>query len=118
VELRSSGQAVFVDFTAAWCITCQVNEQVVLSSTTVRDAFRTHNVATLKADWTKFDPEITDALESFGRSGVPLYVLYPSVRGASAIVLPTILSKQGVIGALADATGSGAQQVRSGMTRQ
>jgi len=99
-ELRASGRTVFVDFTAAWCITCQVNEQVILSSSTVRDAFRARNVAALKADWTRFDPEITDALESFGRSGVPLYVLYPPNPRLAALVLPTILSKRGVLEAL------------------
>jgi thiol:disulfide interchange protein DsbD len=96
-ELRSAGRTVFVDFTAAWCVTCQVNEQVILSSSTIRDAFRARDVATLKADWTRFDPAITDALESFGRSGVPLYVLYPSDQDMAAVVLPTILSKQRVL---------------------
>ncbi len=104
-ELRAAGRPVFVDFTAAWCITCQVNEQVVLSSSTIRDAFQERDVATLKADWTRFDPAITDALESFGRSGVPLYVLYPSDRDKSALVLPTILSKQVLLAALDSLTG-------------
>jgi thiol:disulfide interchange protein DsbD len=105
-ELRAAGRTVFVDFTAAWCITCQVNEQVVLSSRTVADAFQQYDVATLQADWTRFDSEITEALESFGRSGVPLYVLYPGDGYMSPIVLPTILSKQGVLDALSDAMGS------------
>jgi thiol:disulfide interchange protein DsbD len=105
-ELRAAGRTVFVDFTAAWCITCQVNEQVVLSSRRVADAFRQYDVATLQADWTRFDSEITEALESFGRSGVPLYVLYPGDGYMSPIVLPTILSKQGVLDALSDAMGS------------
>ena len=106
LELRAAGRTVFVDFTAAWCITCQVNEQVVLSSRTVADAFQQYDVATLQADWTKFDAEITAALESFGRSGVPLYVLYPGDGHGSPIVLPTILSKQGVLDALLDAAAS------------
>ena len=98
-----------MDFTAAWCITCQVNEQVILTSGAVEDAFREHQVATLKADWTKFDEEITAALESFGRSGVPLYVLYPADLAAEAMVLPTLLSKQAVIEALERLSGVGAR---------
>ncbi len=105
-ELRAAGRTVFVDFTAAWCITCQVNEQVVLSSSLVADAFRQFDVATLQADWTKFDSAITEALEGFGRSGVPLYVIYPGNGDMPPIVLPTILSKQGVLDALSDAVGS------------
>ncbi len=105
-ELRDTGRPVFVDFTAAWCITCQVNEQVVLASDAIEEAFRRRGVATLKADWTRFDAAITDALESFGRSGVPLYVLYPSDRAMEPIVLPTVLSKQGVINALESLGGA------------
>ena len=108
-ELRETGAPVFVDFTAAWCITCQVNEQVILTSAAVEDAFRMYRVATLKADWTKFDEEITAALESFGRSGVPLYVLYPADLAAEAMVLPTLLSKQAVIDALESLSGVGAR---------
>jgi thiol:disulfide interchange protein DsbD len=115
-ELRASGQVVFVDFTAAWCITCQVNEQVILSSSTIRDAFLEYDVATLKADWTRFDSEITDALESFGRSGVPLYVLYPGDATLPAVVLPTILSKQGVLEALESLPGPTGPAAQAGTT--
>ena len=106
-QLRAEGQPVFIDFTAAWCLSCQVNEQVVLASNTVETAFEEYNVATLKADWTRFDPDITEALESFGRSGVPLYVLYPSDLGRSPMILPTILTKRGLLEALQDVTNSG-----------
>jgi thiol:disulfide interchange protein DsbD len=93
-ELRAAGRPVFIDFTAAWCLTCKVNERVVLSTTEAREAFLEHEVALFMADWTKRDPEITRALESFGRSGVPLYVLYPGGTHGGATVLPVILTKQ------------------------
>jgi thiol:disulfide interchange protein DsbD len=73
----------------------------------VETAFEEYNVASLKADWTRFDPDITEALESFGRSGVPLYVLYPSDLGRSPMILPTILTKRGMLEALQDVTNSG-----------
>lgn len=75
-ELRGEGTPVFVNFTAAWCITCLMNERAVLSTADVRAALEGQGVVYLKADWTNRDPAITAALESFGRSGVPLYVLY------------------------------------------
>jgi thiol:disulfide interchange protein DsbD len=93
-ELRAAGRPVFIDFTAAWCLTCKVNERVVLSTTEAREAFRERKVALIMADWTRRDPEITRALESFGRSGVPLYVLYPGGEQGGAMVLPVILTKQ------------------------
>ncbi|UCG87027.1 MAG: thioredoxin family protein [Gemmatimonadota bacterium] len=108
-QLRAAGQPVFIDFTAAWCLSCQVNEQVVLASRVIEDAFVEHNVATLKADWTRFDPVITSALESFGRSGVPLYVFYPADLARSPVVLPTILTKRGVLDVLQDVASSDLQ---------
>ncbi len=86
------GHTVFVDFTAAWCITCKFNEASVLESDAVRQAFRTHEVTTLKADWTNGDPVITKLLQHFGRPGVPLYVLYPGKAG-EPIVFPELLTK-------------------------
>jgi thiol:disulfide interchange protein len=91
---------VFVDFTAAWCLTCKVNERVALGNTAVVEALRKRNVALFKADWTSQDPEITRALQSFGRSGVPLYVLYSSDPKAPAVVLPEIITPQMVLNAL------------------
>src|SRR6266516_654338 len=70
------GHSVFVDFTAAWCLTCKFNEANVLESAAVREAFQRHAVVKLKADWTNGDPVITKLLQQFGRPGVPLYVLY------------------------------------------
>jgi thiol:disulfide interchange protein DsbD len=99
-ELRAAGQPVFIDFTAAWCLTCKVNERVVLSTTEAEEAFREREVALFIADWTKRHPEITRALESFGRSGVPLYVLYPGGDHGGAVVLPVILTRQILLEAL------------------
>jgi thiol:disulfide interchange protein/DsbC/DsbD-like thiol-disulfide interchange protein len=93
--LRAEGRTVFVDMTAAWCITCQVNERMVLSREAVQAAFRAGSVAYLKGDWTNQNPEITRLLESHGRSGVPLYLVY---RGqGEARVLPQILTEALVI---------------------
>jgi thiol:disulfide interchange protein/DsbC/DsbD-like thiol-disulfide interchange protein len=89
---RREGRAVFVDFTAAWCISCQVNERLVLSTDRVLGAFRAANVALVKGDWTRRNPDITRALASFGRSGVPLYVLYPPDPAAEPELLPAVLT--------------------------
>jgi thiol:disulfide interchange protein DsbD len=86
------GRTVFVDFTAAWCLTCKFNEANVLESAEVRDAFQRHGVVKLKADWTNGDPVITKLLQHFGRPGVPLYVLYPG-KNEEPIVFPELLSK-------------------------
>ena len=98
--LRAEGKPVFVNFTAAWCITCLVNERTALSSEAVRNKFADAGVVRLKADWTKRDPAITAALAKFGRSGVPLYVLYPADKAKPPIVLPQILTEAGVIAEL------------------
>jgi thiol:disulfide interchange protein DsbD len=100
--LRESGQPVFVNVTAAWCVTCLVNERVALRSAAVADAFAKKGVIALKADWTNGDPAISRMLGSLGRSGVPLYVLYPpGARGATPpTLLPQILTEGAVIDAL------------------
>ena len=87
---------VFIDFTAAWCITCKFNEKTVLESGTVRDAFRRHGIVKLRADWTNGDPEITKLLQQFGRPGVPLYVLYRGQTG-DPFVFPELLTKNIVL---------------------
>jgi thiol:disulfide interchange protein DsbD len=89
---REQGHAVFVDFTAAWCLTCKFNEKSVLESAAVREAFQRHGVVKLKADWTNGDPVITKLLQQFGRPGVPLYVLYPG-KSEEPIVFPELLTK-------------------------
>jgi thiol:disulfide interchange protein DsbD len=96
-ELRAQGTPVFVNFTAAWCITCLVNERVALHSPAVADAFARKGVVYLKADWTSKSPEIAGLLESFGRSGVPLYVVYGRGTIGAPRVLPQILSETGLI---------------------
>jgi thiol:disulfide interchange protein DsbD len=98
-DLRAEGRPVFVDFTAAWCLTCQVNERTVLNTDAVQSAFKERNVALVKADWTNRDPEITKALESHGRSGVPVYVLYPG-DGSGPTLLPEVLTQDIVMNAL------------------
>ena len=96
----ASGGPVFVDFTAAWCVTCKVNKQLVLTRSDVERAFRDKGVTLLRADWTRRDPEITRALAEIGRSGVPVYVLYR--RGGEARLLPEILTRDSVLAALAE----------------
>ena len=96
--LRASGRPVLVNITAAWCLTCLVNERVALRAPAVTEALARRNVATLKGDWTSRDPALTRVLGSFGRSGVPLYLLYPAT--GEPVVLPQILSERAVIDAL------------------
>ncbi len=98
---RRAGRAVFVNFTAAWCISCQVNERVVFRDDDVRAAFRDADVVALKADWTHRDATIADALAEHGREGVPLYLYYPPDPAAPAQVLPPVLTPAMVRDALA-----------------
>ena len=90
-ELRGAGRPVLVNMTAAWCITCLANERVALSSGAFRAALEARGVHYLKGDWTRRDSDITAYLESYGRSGVPLYVLYPG-DGRDPVVLPQLLT--------------------------
>jgi thiol:disulfide interchange protein DsbD len=102
-ELRARGP-VFVNVTAAWCITCLLNERVVLRAPAVTDGFARKGVVTLKADWTNRAPEISRMLASFDRSGVPLYLLYPRSQNGAApagpSVLPQILTERAVLDSL------------------
>ncbi|MEP6942851.1 MAG: thioredoxin family protein, partial [Betaproteobacteria bacterium] len=90
---------VFVDFTAAWCVTCQVNKQLVLNTAAMRDAFSSRGVALVRADWTRRDPEIGAALSALGRNGVPVYVLYRP--GKAPLLLPEVLQQRMILDALA-----------------
>jgi thiol:disulfide interchange protein DsbD len=98
-ELTAQNRAVFVDFTAAWCVTCQVNKRLVLNTDDVKSAFARHNVVLVRADWTKRDDAITRTLASLGRNGVPVYVLYRP--GKAPLLLPEVLEKRIVLDALA-----------------
>lgn len=98
--LRAAGQPVFVNFTAAWCITCLANERIALSDEKVISAFRQAGITYLKGDWTKRDPQISAHLADFGRSGVPLYLFYPANEQAAARVLPQLLTPDIVLGNL------------------
>jgi thiol:disulfide interchange protein DsbD len=98
---RADGRPVFVNMTAAWCITCLVNERVALDRAAVGRAFAEQDVLYLKGDWTNRDPVITDYLAGFGRSGVPIYVFYPP--DGEPHVLPQVLTESVVL----DGIGAG-----------
>jgi thiol:disulfide interchange protein/DsbC/DsbD-like thiol-disulfide interchange protein len=97
---QAQGRPVFVDFTADWCLSCQVNERVALSQPDVQQAFRSANVALLRADWTRHDQAITQALTALDRSGVPAYALYAPGQN-EPVMLPEVLTPGIVIDALA-----------------
>jgi thiol:disulfide interchange protein len=97
-RLTSEHRPVFVNLTAAWCITCLVNERATLDRDAVRRAFAERRVVALKGDWTRQDPEITAFLQQFGRSGVPLYLLYD--KAGTPTVLPQLLTEATVLAAL------------------
>ena len=97
--LQAQGRPVFVDFTAAWCITCQVNEKTSLTSQAVLNAFKSTHAVYLKADWTRRDAEIAQTLQAHGRAGVPLYLVYGK-DGGEPETLPQILTSGTVVAAL------------------
>ncbi len=98
---RAAGHPVFIDFTAAWCLSCQVNERLVLKSDDVKKQLAAKNFVLLRADWTQYDEGITRELALVGRSGVPTYVVYPGKTGSAADVLPELLTKGVVLEAIA-----------------
>lgn len=107
--LQAQGKPVFVNFTAAWCITCIANERVALSRQEVKDAFAKLGVVYLKADWTNRDGRIARALAEQGRAGVPLYLFYPARKEAQAEILPQLLTVDTLIAAAERAAGRNAK---------
>jgi thiol:disulfide interchange protein len=97
-ELVAAGRPVFVEFTAAWCVTCQVNKRLVLDTDAVQDAFTRQKVALLQADWTRRDPAIGAALAALGRNGVPVYVFYRPDK--EPLLLPEVLRRQDILDAV------------------
>jgi thiol:disulfide interchange protein DsbD len=98
-QALSAGQPVFVDFTASWCLSCQVNERIALSQPEVMHAFGERNVALFRADWTREDPTITQELTALGRSGVPVYALYAPGQNEPQL-LPQVLTPGIVLDAI------------------
>ncbi len=101
---RAAGEPVFVNMTAAWCITCLANERVALTTDAVAAAFRDKGIRYMKGDWTRRDPKITEILTNYGRSGVPLYLYFAPGR-AQAVVLPQLLTPDIVLDAIGQAEG-------------
>lgn len=100
-----AGKPVFIDFTAEWCLTCKVNEKTVLADSRVVDRLKGSGMIPVKADWTNRNPDITRLLAKFGRSGVPLYVVFPSGRPNDPIVLPEVVTAGMVLDAIEQGTG-------------
>ncbi len=98
IRLNTEGKTVFVDFTAAWCVTCQFNKKMVLDTELIQKAFVDHGIVLMRADWTRRDQTITETLTTFGRSGVPVYVFYPPEK--PPFLLPELLSNRIVLDAL------------------
>lgn len=104
-DLRREGRPVFVNLTAAWCITCHANERVALNRDAVIERAEELNVALVKGDWTNEDPRITELLHQYQRAGVPTYLMYPADRNTRAEILPQILTPDMVIRAMERAAG-------------
>ena len=93
-ELRKTKTPILIDFTAKWCLICQANH-LVMTNTEVTKKFAEHGVVLMKADWTRYDPVITEALKKYGRSGVPLYVYYS--EGEEPVILPQVLTPDVIV---------------------
>ena len=104
-QLRQDGKPVFVDVTADWCITCLANENAVLFTDAMTDAFNRHGVVYMVADWTNYDADIARFISSHGRTGIPLYLMYPANTAEQPMILPQILTSDTVIQALEAVSG-------------
>ncbi|RLQ21216.1 disulfide bond formation protein DsbD [Seongchinamella sediminis] len=104
-QLRREGTPVFVDVTADWCITCLANENAVLFTDEMTAAFAAHGVTYMVADWTNYDPDIARFISSHGRTGIPLYLMYPADPAAAPLLLPQILTRDTVVQALEAVSG-------------
>ena len=100
---RKAGKPIFVDVTADWCITCLANEAAVLFTPEVEGAFLTADIPYMIADWTDYDADIGEFVKSHGRSGIPLYVMYPSGVGSQPVILPQLLTREIVLSAIENA---------------
>ena len=99
-EARQQNKPIYVDFTAAWCLTCQTNKKLVFDSDKVLQAFNDREVIILVGDCTRYDPSITDAISKLESSGVPVNVLYPSQPTEDPVILPKVLTSAIVLDAL------------------
>jgi len=99
-ELRNNGHPVFLNLTAAWCITCHANERVALNREAVKDTAKELNISMVKGDWTNEDPRITALMHEYKRSGVPLYLMFPADPSLPAEVLPQFLTQTTVLEAM------------------
>lgn len=104
--IKGQGKPILVNFTASWCITCQVNDRTSLSTQAVKAAMARTSTIYMVADSTKYNPDVEQALSDFGRGGLPLYVVYPA-NGGKPVVLPQVLTPGIVISALEQATENG-----------
>ncbi len=98
-EAQKAGQAVFIDFTADWCVTCKANEFLVIETASVSKSLKEQGILAVKADWTSGDPEITEAIKRYGGEGVPLYVLLPGDSSSAPTVFPSLLTASRLINA-------------------
>jgi thiol:disulfide interchange protein DsbD len=101
-ELRSKGVAVFLDFTAAWCLTCQFNERTAINTLAVKKLLHDHQIVPMRADWTDADPEITAALRQFHRVGVPFYVYYPPGVKSEPLYFSELLFERALVHAFSN----------------
>lgn len=97
---RQQGRPVFIDFTARWCLMCQTNKTTILNTSKVLAHFKKHQVALLRADWTRYDPAITQALATYGRQSIPLNVYYPAAADAQPLILPAVLTQDTILHAI------------------